>query len=96
MGGSINLLPTIGIATFIIFAAIGQGNAALDLQIAFVSERDWNKEIYAMDTDGNNPRNLTNHPAPDYQPSWFSPAGYPVSPAGKLRTTWGWLKQNSE
>jgi len=66
------------------------------LQIAFVSERDWNEEIYVMDADGNNPRNLTNHPAPDYQPDWFSPAGYPVLPAGKLRATWGWLKQNSE
>jgi len=55
-----NLLLTIWIATFITFAAIGQGNAALDSQIAFVSGRDWNKEIYVMDAHGNNPRNLRN------------------------------------
>jgi len=67
-------------------------------RIAFVSSRDGakNSAIYVMDADGNNPRNLTNHPAPDYQPDWFNPAGYPVSPAGKLRAIWGRLKQDSD
>ena len=31
-------------------------------RIAFVSDRDRNKEIYLMDDDGKNQRNLTNHP----------------------------------
>ena len=31
-------------------------------QIAFSSDRDRNLEIYVMDTDGKNQRNLTNHP----------------------------------
>ncbi len=43
-------------------------------QIAFVSDRDRNYEIYVMDDDGKNQRNLTNHPDTDYAPSW-SPDG---------------------
>ena len=43
-------------------------------QIAFVSDRDRNDEIYVMDADGKNQRNLTNHPDTDYAPSW-SPDG---------------------
>ena len=38
--------------------------------ILFVSDRDWNSEIYVMDIDGNNPRNLTNNPKTDINPSW--------------------------
>ena len=43
-------------------------------QIAFVSHRDGNPEIYVMDADGGNPRNLTNNRDKDYSPSW-SPDG---------------------
>ena len=43
-------------------------------QIAFVSERDGNWEIYVMDTDGKNQRRLTNNDRDDYSPSW-SPDG---------------------
>ena len=43
-------------------------------QILFVSQRDGNGEIYVMDTDGDNQRNLTNHPDGDWMPSW-SPDG---------------------
>ena len=55
-------------------------------QIAFVSSRDGHirddvpvpglpaPEIYVMDTDGENPRRLTNHPDSDNSPSW-SPDG---------------------
>ena len=43
-------------------------------QIAFVSHRDGNPEVYVMDIDGNNPRNLTNNPGKDWSPSW-SPDG---------------------
>ena len=43
-------------------------------RIAFVSDRDRNKEIYLMDDDGKNQRNLTNHPDWDASPSW-SPNG---------------------
>ena len=43
-------------------------------KIAFVSRRDGNPEIYVMDDDGKNQRNLTNNANADYQPSW-SPDG---------------------
>ena len=43
-------------------------------QIAFQSDRDRNYEIYVMDDDGKNPRNLTNQPDTDLAPSW-SPDG---------------------
>ena len=43
-------------------------------QIAFMSERDRNYEIYLMDDDGKNQQNLTNHPDRDSVPSW-SPDG---------------------
>ncbi len=59
-----------------------------------------NSEIYVMDADGQNRRNLTNHPAIDLKPDWFDPAFAriitPVTPAGNLRGTWGWLKQTSK
>ena len=43
-------------------------------QIAFVSNRDGNWEIYVMDVNGRNQQNLTNHRAWDGSPSW-SPDG---------------------
>jgi WD40-like Beta Propeller Repeat len=42
--------------------------------IVFVSWRDGNGEVYAMNADGNGPRNLTQHPARDFRPAW-SPGG---------------------
>ena len=43
-------------------------------QIAFVSDRDGNKEIYVMDADGKNQQRLSNNDFPDTDPSW-SPDG---------------------
>ena len=43
-------------------------------RIAFVSDRSGNFDIYMMDADGGNPRNLTNHPDKDANPAW-SPDG---------------------
>lgn len=39
-------------------------------RIAFVSERDNNREIYIMTPDGLNQRNITNNPALDWNPHW--------------------------
>lgn len=53
-----------------------------DSQIAFVSDRDGNDEIYVMDVilepfaSGANPVNITNHPAKDFEPAW-SPVPQP-------------------
>ena len=43
-------------------------------QIAFVSDRDENLEIYVVDADGGNLRRLTNNPLDESEPSW-SPDG---------------------
>ena len=42
--------------------------------IVFVSWRDGNGEVYAMDADSSAPRNLTQNPAKDVRPAW-SPDG---------------------
>jgi TolB protein len=47
-------------------------------QIAFMSNRDGNPEIYAMNTDGSNLRRLTNHAAGDTTPTW-SPSGSQIA-----------------
>ena len=43
-------------------------------RIAFTSSRDGDREIYVMDADGGDPRNLTFHEAWDEEPAW-SPDG---------------------
>ncbi|RKU11314.1 hypothetical protein C6502_08035 [Candidatus Poribacteria bacterium] len=43
-------------------------------QIAFVSHREGNPQIYVMDINGGNPQNLSNNHHNDWQPSW-SPDG---------------------
>jgi Tol biopolymer transport system component len=46
--------------------------------IVFVSWRDGNGEVYAMDADGSGPRNLTQQPAKDVRPAW-SPDGRSIA-----------------
>lgn len=64
----------------------------------FYSDRDGpSGEIYVMDANGNNQRNLTNHPALDGgfgRASWFDPAfAHSVSPDGERIVSWGGLKE---
>jgi TolB protein len=47
-------------------------------KIAFVSKRDGNRELYVMDVDGQNPVNITRHPADDWTPAW-SPDGSKIA-----------------
>ena len=63
-------------------------------RIAFMSNReeDGNREIFVINADGKNPRKLTNNPHDDTDPAWFNGA-FAVTPAGKMLTIWGWLKQ---
>jgi len=44
----------------------------------FVSWRDGNGEVYAMDANGSKPRNLTQNPAKDVRPAW-SPDGRSIA-----------------
>jgi dipeptidyl aminopeptidase/acylaminoacyl peptidase len=48
------------------------------LQVAFVSDRDGNREIYAANADGSSPRRLTDNPATDQFPAW-SPDGSKIA-----------------
>ncbi len=47
-------------------------------EIAFASDKNGNYEIYVMNKDGSNIRNLTNHPTRDVEPSW-SPDGKQIA-----------------
>ena len=63
-------------------------------RVAFMSERDGNAEIYVMGADGGNQQRLTNNRDGDSSPAWFNPDfAFAVTPAGKIFTMWGRLKQ---
>ena len=55
--------------------------------IAFESDRDGNWEIYVMDSDGSNPRRLTNHSDGDGAPSW-SPDGRHIAFESRRDGNW--------
>ena len=81
--GGLLVTPALGVGDRLL-SLIQSGRAPLDVQapawsrdgrtIVFVSWRDGNGEVYAMDADGSGPRNLTQHPAKDVRPAW-SPDG---------------------
>jgi len=50
-------------------------------KIAFVSSRDGNFEIYAMNPDGSGQTRLTTNPATDFDPAW-SPDGRRIAYVG--------------
>ena len=70
-------LPIIGGIELVRFAG---AQAFKPAQIAFLFQHDQNAkfEIYIMDADGENPRNLTNHPA-DYGEASWSPDGRSIA-----------------
>lgn len=73
-------LVFIGAIMFSNFALLSNvwAQAPKKAQIAFSSDRNGNDEIYVMDIDGKNPRNLTNHPGFDFSPVW-SPDGQRIA-----------------
>ena len=56
---------------------VGQATA-LNGKIVFETYHHRNDEIYVMDADGDNLRNLTQHPARDFRPDW-SPDGKQIA-----------------
>ncbi|MCB9133984.1 MAG: PD40 domain-containing protein [Anaerolineales bacterium] len=78
-----NGIPLGGLATssneaFRIFIPLVSNIPPAPEQIAFVSGRDGNDEIYKMNIDGTGVTNLTNNPYGDHGPSWSSDGNYIV------------------
>ena len=79
-----NLAHSILVSVVVLVLTLLMVNVDAQAQIAFQSDRDGHlrkdipgilaPEIYVMDADGSNQRNLTNNPSGDYAPSW-SPDG---------------------
>jgi TolB protein len=72
------LLFGIGLLSAIAEPLMSIGTAANNAPIVFVSRRDGNPELYAMDADGGNRTRLTNHRADDLSPTW-SPDGKKIA-----------------
>lgn len=74
----IQSLPTIFLLFSIVLLCVSIcpvfGKAPDTAKIVFTSLRNGNREVYIMDTNGQNEINLTEHPADDIQPTW-SPTG---------------------
>jgi TolB protein len=85
--GGVLVTPALGIGDRLMSLIQGK-QSPLDVQapawspdgrtIVFVSWRDGNGEVYAMDADGSRPRNLTKDPAKDVRPAW-SPDGRSIA-----------------
>ena len=86
------ILNIFGLLSFLILSVNVEAQAPRKAQIAFVSDRDGNAEIYVMNTDGKNQRNLTNHQSDDQEPAWFDSTFF-VTTVGKRLLTWGQLKR---
>ncbi len=64
-------------------------------RIAFVSDRDGNREIYMMNADGSDQQNLTHHGAEDWTPSW-SPDGSQIAFASFRDNNWEIYMMNAD
>ena len=69
-----NLAPLVLASVVVLVLILLMVTVDAQARIAFMSDRDWNRQIYVMDNHGGNQRNLTNNPADDRNPSW-SPDG---------------------
>ncbi len=59
-------------------------------RIAFISNREENWEIYTMNPDGSNVRNVSNHPAGDHRPAWIAGSTRLAFRSQRARDDGGW------
>jgi TolB protein len=66
-------------------------------KIAFMLwDENKHTDLYVMNADGSNIQQLTNTPGADeFQPDWTA-YSYSIEPSGKLKSTWGKIKRESE
>ena len=64
-------------------------------KIAFVSNRDGNNEIYVMDTQGGNLKNLSRNAAYDGAPAW-SPDGQHIAFISNRDGDWAFYAMDAE
>jgi TolB protein len=73
------LLLAVVLILFLTAASLPAGeNPPIPCRIAFDTDRDGNREIYVMDPDGSNLKNLTNNEGQDENPVW-SPDGKQIA-----------------
>jgi TolB protein len=64
-------------------------------RIAFVSQRDGNRDIYLINRDGTGLTNLTQHPAEDWTPAW-SPDGQRLAFSSNRQGNWEIFVTNAD
>ncbi len=74
----LNKRQIIGVLISILLLFTIEGMSARNGKIAFMSDRDGNREIYTMDADGGNQTRLTNNTLVDDHPTW-SPDGRKIA-----------------
>ena len=70
--------PSVALLVVLVVATVGCGGGSSGDRIAFISDRDGNHEIFVMNADGTEVRQLTDNDSEEGFPSW-SPDGKQIA-----------------